>query len=109
MKRKFVYDPDVKSMVEVDLNWEPPLRDQSELLWNDRSYTDLRATDGTDISSRAKHRAYMKANGLTTMDDFKGEWASAEQRRADYYQGRKGSVTRDDIAQAIHQLQEKRR
>jgi len=40
------------------------------LLWNDRDYDGLRATDGSDISTRTKHREYMKRTGLTTVDDF---------------------------------------
>lgn len=50
-------------------------------LWGDRGYEGLRATDGTDISTRSKHRAYMKANDLTTIDDFKGEWDTAARKR----------------------------
>ena len=108
-RRKFVYDPVSKEMVEVSLDYEQEPRDHSELLWNDRSYDNLRATDGTPIDSRAKHRAYMKARGLTTMDDFKGEWAAAEKARADYFSGRKGSVTKEDIKRAIYTLQEQGR
>ena len=71
----------------------------------DSHYEGLRATDGTDISSRAKHREYMKTHGLTTMDDFKDEWKKAAEKRADFFQGRTGAVTREDIGQAIHQLE----
>ena len=50
-------------------------------LAGDRHYENMQATDGTDISSRSKHRAYMKANGLTTADDFSKTWSrSAEDR-----------------------------
>lgn len=109
MRRKFVYDPELKEMVEVPLDYIQPSRQEHDgLLWNDRSYDGLRATDGTPINSRTKHREYMKRNGLTTMDDFKNEWAQAEKQRADYYQGRKGSVSRNDIAQAIAQLENRR-
>lgn len=109
VRRKFIYSRELGKMVEVSIDYEQEPRDHSEVLWNDRHYNDLKATDGTPIDSRAKHRAYMKANGLTTMDDFKDEWASAEKARADYYSGKRGSISRDDIARAIHQLQEKRR
>lgn len=109
VKRKFVYDRELGKMVEVSLDYEQEPRDHSELLWNDRHYNDLKATDGTPIDSRAKHRAYMKAHGLTTMDDFKGEWDRAAAARADYLSGRKGSISRQDIERAIHTLQEKRR
>lgn len=109
IKRKFVYDRELGKMVEVSLDYEQEPRDHSELLWNDRHYNDLKATDGTPIDSRAKHRAYMKSRGLTTMDDFKGEWARAEKARADYYTGKRGSVSKEDIARTIHQLETRNR
>jgi putative FmdB family regulatory protein len=71
-------------------------------LAGDRHYDGLRASDGTDISSRSKHREYMKRNGLTTADDFKGAWAKAEKERTNYRLGKGGgAITRDDIARAI--------
>ena len=50
----------------------------SGILWGDRGYEGLRTTDGVAIDTRTKHREYMRANGLTTMDDFKGTWEQAE-------------------------------
>jgi hypothetical protein len=57
-------------------------------LHGDRHYDGLRASDGTDISTRTKHREYMKRNGLTIADDFKGEWAKAERERRDRLDGK---------------------
>jgi predicted nucleic acid-binding Zn ribbon protein len=66
-------------------------------------YQGLRATDGTDISSRAKHRAYMKAHNVTTVDDFKDTWARAAREREAVLAGQdQGRVA--DIAQAIEKL-----
>lgn len=56
-------------------------------LAGDRYYDGLRAPDGSDISSRTKHREYMKRNGLTVADDYKGEWARAEKERRDRFGG----------------------
>ena len=104
-RRRFVWDPDLKELVEVSTDYEQPARADGTL-WNDRHYDGLRATDGTDISSRTKHREYMKKNGLTTVDDFKDTWGKAKQQRENYYQGKGGgAVTREDIGRAIHQLE----
>jgi hypothetical protein len=74
-------------------------------LAGDRSYDGLRAPDGSDISSRSKHREYMRRTGLTTADDFKDTWAQAEQKRNEYRTtGRGGAVTREDIARALARL-----
>lgn len=66
-------------------------------------YEGLRAQDGTDISSRAKHRAYMKANNLTTIDDFTNTWAK-QRREAQDRQDGVDPTRAADIAQAIEKL-----
>jgi hypothetical protein len=106
MRRKFRYDEKLDCLVEITREDVPRRRD--DLLQNDRIYDGMKATDGTDISSRTKHREYMKANGLTTMDDFKEEWSKAAEERAKYYTGEKGAVKGEDIARAIHQLESRR-
>lgn len=110
-KRRFVWDPEQKCLVEVSTDYEQPSRQEMDgTLWNDRSYVGLKATDGTDISSRSKHREYMKRNGLTTADDFTQTWDKAQQQRAAYFQGKGGgAVSREDIGRAIHQLESAQR
>lgn len=108
-RRRFVWDPDIKDLVEVSPDYEQPRRADGAL-WNDRHYDGLKATDGTDISSRSKHREYMKKNGLTTADDFKETWSRAAQQRAEYYQGKSGgAITKHDIARTIHELESRSR
>lgn len=72
-------------------------------LAGDRHYDGMRATDGTDIGTRAKHQAYMKAKGLTTADDYKETWKKAAEQRAATMQGQ-DTTRRTDIAQAIEKL-----
>ena len=90
-------------LVEVTDDYVSSSRADSAL-WGDRNYEGMVAPDGTDISSRTKHREYMKAKGLTTMDDFKDSWAKAKESRERYYQ-QGGSFKRADIERAIYQLQ----
>lgn len=73
------------------------------VMGNDDLYQGMRASDGTDISTRAKHRAYMKANNLTTADDFKETWAKQEKERAAALAG-EDKDRAQDIANAIHKL-----
>jgi putative FmdB family regulatory protein len=72
-------------------------------LAGDRGYEGMRAPDGTDLSTRTKHRAYMKERGITTADDFKGEWQRAAVRRAEDMAG-VDPGRREDIARAIDKL-----
>ena len=73
----------------------------------DLHYDGLRATDGTPINTRTKHREYMKRTGLTTADDFSQSWAKAREARERYYQ-RGGSFDRSSIERAIHQVMNKK-
>lgn len=106
-KRRFIYNPETKEMEEVPLHYVAPQRDYQSLLWNDRHYDNTRATDGTDISTRKKHAAYMKANGLAMTSDFKQAWKDSQQRQRDYLAGKDPS-RREDIARAMHKLETRR-
>ena len=68
-----------------------------DALTSDAIYDGLKAPDGSDISTRSKHRDYMKRNGLTTVDDFTQTWAQAARERADYFEGKDPSRVRDVV------------
>ncbi len=109
-RRTFRYNKELDKFVEIvpGQDFESPQFSEG-LLWGDRSYEGLRATDGADISSRTKHREYMRQHGLTTMDDYKGHFQKEAQRRAEYFTTGKGGATRhEDVARAIHQLENKK-
>lgn len=67
--------------MERKLAVNPAFSGLANALAGDRHYDGLRASDGRDISSRSKHRAYMREKGLTTADDFKDTWAKAQKER----------------------------
>lgn len=72
--------PDHGAMERV-LSVVPGMSGLANVLAGDRHYDGLRATDGTDISTRTKHRQYMKANGLSMVDDYKETWKQAQKER----------------------------
>jgi len=76
-------------LMERKLSVNPQMSGLANALAGDRHYDGMQATDGTDISSRTKHRRYMKERGLTTVDDFKETWkkeaAERELRRVSEY------------------------
>lgn len=110
-RRKYVYDEESGEMREITA--APPRLSKKGAanhlgsLWGDRHYDGLRATDGSDISSRKKHRDYMRKMGYTTADDYKTSWAKAKREREHYMQNG-GSVRRQDIAAAIERLHNRR-
>lgn len=67
-------------------------------------YDNLQAPDGTDISSRTKHREYKARTGLVDFDDYKGTFEKAQKERDAYHSGEKGTVSRKDIEKTIAQL-----
>lgn len=70
----------------------------------DRFYENVRATDGTDIGSRRKHRDYMRAHNLTTADDFKGTWEKAASEREAIRAGQHDKrERREAIERALYQ------
>lgn len=73
-------------------------------LAGDRHYEGLRATDGTDIGSRTKHREYMRRNELSTADDWKTTWASAKVRREEFLQAKhEDKGLREEITKQVMQ------
>jgi hypothetical protein len=103
-RRRWIQDRKTGELIEVTADYQPEMRTDSGALWGDRSYEGMKAPDGTDISTRTKHREYMKANGVTTMDDFKDTWAQAKVSR-ERYMTEGGSFKRADLERAIHKLQ----
>lgn len=73
--------------MERKLSVVPAASGLANALAGDRHYDGLTASDGTDISSRTKHREYMKANGLTDAGDFAGTWKKQEKERTRLRQG----------------------
>ena len=79
MRRRYVQrrqEDGSYKLEEVGVNYFVPRRNLSDTdaLVGDRHYDGMQATDGTDISTRAKHREYMRRHDLTTIDDFTGHW-----------------------------------
>lgn len=103
-RRRWIY-PKGGDPVEVDPEYKPEPKNGDAVMWNDRLYQD--ANDPRYLS-RATHREYMKRNGLTTMDDFKGEWAGAEKKRQAAFQGI-APERKQQIAQAFDRLASRRK
>lgn len=76
MKRTYVYD-EKYGLLEITRS-----APEAKLhLQTDAGFDGLRATDGTDISSRTKWEAYMRERGLTHPNDYRETWAKAAKER----------------------------
>jgi len=77
---------------------------------SDTHYDGAQATDGTDISTRRRHREYMRRHGVTVADDYKHEWAGKAAERERFYSGdfdKKGRT--EAVERAVYQLENRRR
>jgi hypothetical protein len=93
---------DCPKPMERRLEVVPSMSGLANALAGDRHYDGMRAPDGTDISTRSKHRAYMKANNLTTMDDYSHTWKKAAQERAALRNGTfQDKELRQDLTQKV--------
>jgi len=107
-RRRFIQDRVTLEFHEVTADHEPDSARTDSALWGDRHYDGLRTTDGADISSRSKHRDYMKRTGLTTVDDYGGgHWQRHAEQRERIARGVDPN-RKHDIARVIAQLESKR-
>ena len=102
-RRRFRIDRRTGELVEVSLEAATPPERVHVL--TDAMYDGLRATDGTDISSRTKHRDYCRARGLVVADSsMEQEWARAKPR----LEAERLESTKADVIEAYRELREKR-
>lgn len=102
MRRRYIQRDGV--LVEVPLNYTPEPRNTDSVLWNDRAYQDV---GDPRFHSRTSHREFMQREGLTTVDDFKGTFREAREKRAAFYRGEDAS-RKGDIARALEKTHARR-
>ena len=106
MRRRFVQDPVTLELIEVSSDYVGTRGVSTDsILWNDRNYQDM---GDPRFTSREQHREFMKRNGLTTADDYKGQWEKDGRRRELALQGHDPS-RKQDIAEAIRNTRSGRR
>ena len=92
--------------VEVSNDYVQPAQNHDAVLWNDRAYTEL---NDPRFSSRSTHREYMKSRGLTTVDDYKGQFERDAKARADFFTKGTDPTRVHDVVQALQQHTQRRK
>ena len=91
VRGRFVYDASQGKCVPIE-EYQPPPAKCGTTVMVDRWLEGTVAPDGTDIGSRAKRNAWMKANDVAPYDDFKG----AREKRAKEQEARaRGEIKSD--------------
>ncbi len=113
-RRRWVYTEGGQHLpepIEVDLGWSDAPR-LAQTPTEEILYGKTQATDGTDLSSRRKHREYMKRNGLAMTSDYQEHWKKAGAERDRAYAGNAGfdsEKRKAAIGQSIERLRNKGR
>lgn len=109
---RYIWDVKAMKMVPVGEYVAPPEALNAPICAG-RFYEGVQATDGTDLGTRARHRSYMKQNGLTIATDYDGTWKKAKQERAEMFLngGTAGDkkIRRDQVEKAMYQATNKPR
>lgn len=103
-RRRWIYDQHGVAH-EVSSDYVQPLPDAGRFLWNDREYQDM---NDPRFNSRSTHRQFMRDNGLSTMDDYKNEWAKAAKERAAWYTEGRDPSRKNDVQRALELVQQGR-
>lgn len=67
----------------------------------DAGFDNLRASDGTDLTSRSRWKQYMHDNNLTIANDWKETWAKAAKRREAVVTGKYRDPKRTEAVRRI--------
>ena len=86
VRGKWIWDERQQRLVSAE-DYIPESKAVDAPIMAGRFYENTAATDGSDISTRRRHRDYMKAHGLTTADDYRETWKKAQERREAAKQG----------------------
>lgn len=106
---RFVWDERQQKLVRADQH-VPPERALDAPVLVDRFYEGARATDGTDIGSRRRHREYMRVHGLAHESDFRECGAKAREERARFARGEQSDKPYiEAVERSIYELENKRR
>jgi hypothetical protein len=89
VRGRWVYDERQQKLVSAD-EYVPPNNALDAPIMAGRFYEGTVGPAGEDLGSRAKHREFMRAKGLTTMDDFKETTPrAAAEKEPDHWRNRK--------------------
>lgn len=109
-RRRYVYrrNSETGQVESHEVGEEYAPTDVRQPVYTDRYMEGVQATDGTDISSRAKRKEWMKRNDFVDVSDCAGLWAKAAKEREALAQGKHDTAARrEDIGRAIHRLSRK--
>ena len=109
---RFVFNPKTKRMEEVGADWKPT-DSKGLMVFGESHYSGLRTADGMhDISTKAKHRAYMKERNVGLSHELTETRAKGIKERESYFQGTNQEIIkgwRETIGRNLYQIESRKR
>jgi hypothetical protein len=97
---RWVWDAAQGKLVSAD-EYQAPERAVDAPILSGRFYENTSTTDGVDIGSRQKHRAYMRDRGLAPADDFSPGYYERVRKQA---QDEHRKERRETIARRLYEI-----
>lgn len=93
-------------LIPVDGDYvQPDMAGPEYHILGDKNYEGIRSPiDGADLTTRTKHREYMRRNDLAITDDFKSQWSRQAQDRV----AGKDSTRKQDVINAVNHHYDRR-
>lgn len=105
-RTRYVWDAEAKALVEVGADWTDAER-RAQTVTEELVYGGARMTDGADVSSRKKHREYLKARGLAMASDFTETTARVQREKLERAAERR--EIRETVGRALYELNTQRK
>lgn len=105
-RSRWRWDKELGQLVSLDEDWtDAPSRAQT--VTEELVYGGVRMTDGTDVSSRKKHREYLKSRGLAMASDFTETTARAQREKLE--RAAEKREIRETVGRAFHEMKTQRK
>jgi hypothetical protein len=100
VRTRWIQHPLTLELVPAEEFVAPRMARDTGALWGDLHYRETTGPNGEDLSTRTKHREYLRQTGLTTVDDFSQTWKRDAQKREQAFKGVDPERVRD-VARAM--------
>jgi hypothetical protein len=108
-RRRYRWDDEAQALVEIDADYTGAER-RAQTSTEELTYGGMRATDGTPINTKRRHREYLKAVGGAMASDFTETRARAEKVRHDYLTtGGDHRERKEQLGRALYEKNRRRR
>lgn len=105
-RTRYRYNPETKALEEIGSDWSDVER-RAPVITEELVYGNQRMPDGSDVSSRKKHREYLRATGMAMASDFTE--TTPKVRAENDSRARERREIRETVGRALHEVRTQRK